>query len=125
MKKFVLGGALFLAIASIWACAANKADEPQPISCTTVNVDSNTYTLAVKPILDANCATFACHSAVVAESNVNMSAYAPAVAAFQNKDALCTIQHSEDCIPMPDGQAKLADSLITIIQCWAENGYKE
>ena len=125
MKKFVLGTALFLAIASIWACAANKADVPTDVNCEGVNVDSNTYTLAVKPILDANCATFACHSAAVAESNVNLEAYTPAVAAFQNKDALCTIQHGTECIPMPDNQPKLADSLIAIIQCWAENGYKE
>ena len=125
MKNLLLSGIIFCAIATIYACAANKTEVPQPIVCTGVNVDSNTYTLAIKPILDANCATFACHSAAVMESNVNLSAYVPAVAAFQNKDALCTIKQEGECLPMPDNQPKLADSLITVIQCWAENGYKE
>lgn len=125
MRNLIIFGITFCGMVLIYACAANKTEVPTPVSCTTVNIDSNTYNLAVKPILDFYCAYEDCHDNITAESNVNLSAYTSAVAAFEQKDALCTIKWEGECLTMPEGGNKLADSLITVIQCWAENGYQE
>ncbi len=75
--------------------------------------------------MDGNCATIGCHDAIFASGGVTLTDYSNTKIAFESKSALCTIKQSGNCLPMPQGGAKLADSLITYIQCWADNGYAE
>lgn len=107
------------------SCAKDKAAKPSDIDCTTVNQAANTYNLQVKTILDNSCASVGCHDALFASSGVNLATYDGSKAAFQNSDVLCTVKHGQGCLPMPQGAPKLADSLITYLQCWAENNYPQ
>lgn len=110
----------------VYSCAKDKAAKPTSIDCANVNVDSNTYTLKVKQIFDASC-TPGCHDALyyTFSGNVKLDTYQDVVNTFNTKDVLCTIKQEQGCVAMPDGQPKLADSLITYIQCWSENGFKQ
>ncbi len=113
---------IITAAAFIQSCAADKS--PQP-SCSSVNAATNTYALSVKPILDNNCASGGCHDAASVSSGVNLEGYQSAKNAFETKPVLCTVKQIGGCVPMPIGAPKLADSLITKLQCWADNGYPQ
>lgn len=111
-------------ITGYYSCTKDKAAKPALVGCAAVD-SLNTYNLRIKGILDANCATAGCHDAIYASSGVDLSTYATSKTAFETKSALCTIKQDGNCLPMPQGSSKLADSLITYIQCWSENGYQE
>lgn len=106
------------------SCTKDKTPPPASVDCATVDAAANTYNLRIATYLNNNCAFSGCHSTGSAVSGVVLDNYTSAKEAFQSKDALCTIKHSSGCAPMPPG-GKLADSLITYIQCWAENGYQQ
>lgn len=126
MRKLV-GLGVFIALAVfIHSCTKDVAQKPTAIDCNGVNADSNTYNITIKPILDNYCAYGGCHDAFTKESGVNLSDYSNVVSAFENKSALCTIKHESGCgVGMPYNDPKLADSLITYIECWANNGYAQ
>ncbi|MBK7148157.1 MAG: hypothetical protein IPH78_04855 [Bacteroidetes bacterium] len=125
MKSYFLPIVLLLTVLGIESCSQDKAALPTTIDCTGVDAATNTYNLAIKPVLDFHCAYSGCHDAASNSSNVNLEGYAAAKNSFETKDALCTVKHESGCSPMPQAAPKLADSLITRIQCWAENGYPQ
>ena len=125
MKKIVWLASVLVIITGYYSCTKDKAQQPLSVICTGVDSATNTYNLQIKPILDGNCGYSGCHSTATASSNVILDNYADSKAAFQNKDALCTITQTGGCLPMPQGSAKLADSLITYVQCWSERGYPQ
>lgn len=125
MKKFLLFFLCFIAITFYYSCTKDKAKPPLSSSCTGVDAATNTYNIRIKAILDANCGYGGCHDAGTASSNVILDSYTASKAAFQNRNGLCTIKQTGGCLPMPQGQPKLADSLITYIQCWSESGYAQ
>lgn len=125
MKKLLLPFAFLVCVTFYYSCTKDKAQQPLSVVCTGVDSATNTYNLQVKTILDGNCGYSGCHSTATASSNVILDNYADSKSAFQNKDALCTITQTGGCLPMPQGYDKLADSLITYIQCWSERGYPQ
>ncbi|MFM2305488.1 MAG: hypothetical protein RLZZ367_157 [Bacteroidota bacterium] len=106
------------------ACTKDKAPAPTNTTCSGVD-SANTYNLRIKSILDAQCAASGCHDGFVASSGIALNNYANSKNSFQTKNCLCSIKQNGGCLPMPQGSDKLADSLITYIQCWTENGYPE
>jgi catabolite regulation protein CreA len=128
MKKTyrLLFAAFFLPVLGyVSSCAKSKADEPSTVDCTTVDQATNTYALKIKGIIDPNCATVGCHDAIFYSSGVKLSDYDGVKAAFETQDALCAVKQEQGCIAMPQGATKLADSLITYLQCWKENNYPQ
>lgn len=114
-----------IAVALIQSCAADKSPQPNEVDCSSIDTATNTYALSIKPILDNNCAGGGCHDAGSASSGVNLEGYQASKNAFETKPVLCTVKQSGGCVPMPIGAPKLADSLITKLQCWAANGYPQ
>jgi len=108
-----------------YSCTKDKTTIPQATSCSGVNSATNTYNLKVKAILDYYCGYAGCHDAGTATSNVILDSYASSKTSFQNTTCMCAIKQQGGCIPMPQGSGKLADSLITYIECWANNGYPQ
>jgi hypothetical protein len=111
-----------------YSCTKDKAAKPADIACA--GIDSlNTYNLRIKDILDGNCAYVGCHNNtnpnIPASDGFALNTYAVAKAGFETTSSLCAIKQEGGCLPMPQGGDKLADSLITYIQCWTENGYPE
>lgn len=125
MKKFVWLSAIFGCICLYSACTKDKTQQPVPTTCNGIDSATNTYNLRIKSILDANCAAVACHDAIFGNSGVILDNYANSKNAFETKNTLCAIKQESGCNPMPQGAPKLADSLITYIQCWTQNGYPE
>lgn len=126
MKKLVLLCAVLVTIGFYNSCTKDKAAPPLSMECTGVGSATNTYNLQIKTILDANCGYGGCHDATTASSQVILDSYLASKTAFQNKNALCNIKQEGGCaLLMPQGQPKLADSLITYIQCWSERGYPQ
>ena len=125
MKKFVLLCAVLVMVGFYNSCTKDKTSLPLSMVCTGVDSATNTYNLQVKAILDANCGTGGCHDAATASSQIILDSYPATKSAFENKKCLCAIKQSGGCLPMPQGSNKLADSLITYIQCWSERGYPQ
>ncbi len=103
----------------------DKVDYAALADCSAIVAADNTYTNSIKAILDASCATAGCHNAVTASAGVDLTTYAKAKTAFENKEALCSIHHGSGCKPMPNVGAQLSNALINQIDCWAKNGYAE
>lgn len=125
MKKFVWLAVAFVTIAFYNSCTKDKAQPPIVSTCTGVDSATNTYNLRIKAIMDNSCAMSGCHDAGTASGSVLLDTYAATQTSFQTKTCLCAIQQTGSCNPMPQGSAKLADSLITYIQCWSERGYPQ
>ena len=89
----------------------------------------------VKPILRRYC--FQCHSASEARSGLNLEAYAGVMRGGSSGDAVIpgrastsllyqAIAHEKDGVPrMPQGGAKLADTLIGTVREWIQLGAPE
>ena len=107
------------------SCTKDKTPPPADVTCDGIDPAANTYNLRIKTILDAECATVGCHDNFVASFSIRLNNYANSQEAFETKNSLCSIKQTGGCLPMPQGRDKLADSLITYIQCWANNGYQE
>jgi hypothetical protein len=93
--------------------------------CTGVDIASNSYSIAIKAILDTECASSGCHDAATKSDGIDLSTYGKAKTAFQNTNCLCAIHHGSGCKPMPNSGAKLSDAILKKIDCWAKNGYVE
>lgn len=125
MKKIYHILIVALALFSAESCTQDKAALPNTIDCSTVDANTNTYALAIQPIMAGNCSYAGCHSTADAASNVILEGYAATKSSFETKPVLCTVKQMGGCSPMPQGSPKLADSLITKLQCWADNGYAQ
>ena len=121
MKQLFFAATL-LVVVGFYSCTKDKTGQPDTTDCTVVDAATNTYDLKIKTIMDDNCAFSCCHNAGTARAGVVLDSYAATKSAVENKDVLCAIRHANGCEPMPSPSDKLADSLITFIACWKNNG---
>jgi hypothetical protein len=114
MKKiiFVIN---ILVITLVGAC---KKDSITTYDCANTVA---TYSMDIKPILDASCATSNCHSAAAKASGIDLSSYGAAKLYSANDKFIKSIQHISGVEKMPRGAAKLNDSEIKLIYCWTNN----
>lgn len=125
MKKILFPFLIIAALFGVASCTQDKAAQPNTIDCSTLDPSTNTYALSIQPIMAGNCAYAGCHSTLDAASNVILDGYAATKTSFETKPVLCTVKQAGGCVPMPSGGPKLADSLITKLQCWANSGYPQ
>ncbi len=127
MKLPVVTGLLFAFIAALASAGCEKSSQnPDYIAeanCSAVDANTNTYTLAIKAIMDANCAQSGCHDPITKEHDLDLSTYAGVKFGFQSHDVLCSVNHGSGCDPMPDGSPKLSQDILDRLACWARNGY--
>jgi hypothetical protein len=123
MRKLIVAvvTVVFFAIAS---CSKDKAAKPTDsvVVCDSIGY---TYALHVKPILDNNCSIAGCHGSVGYQDNVQLHDYATSKSAFETSDVICTVKWETGCSQMPSGGSRLEDSLITVLECWKNNGYPQ
>src|SRR5437588_89771 len=122
--KHLLPLATVLSIALYFSCTKDKAKMQSVINCTTVDSATNTYNVQVKAILDGYC-TAGCHDQFVQNRGLRYDTYDNAKSAFQNTNVQCALEHLNGCVPMPYQSAKLADSSIAQLECWANRGYPQ
>lgn len=120
MKLFIVKVlAVFLVIgASVASCSKSKTEVPNPLVCPADSLLS--YAQHVEPILADQCG--GCHYASFGpvSGNVNLEGYDNAKTQTKLD---CAISWSGECTPMPEA-GKMDDSLVTIVRCWIQNGYK-
>ncbi|MEO6130463.1 MAG: hypothetical protein ABIQ02_01355, partial [Saprospiraceae bacterium] len=90
--------------------------------CTGV---TPTYTIDIKPILDASCAKSGCHDAQSHESGFDFSTHSEAKISSQAQNFLGAIQHASGFVPMPNDGPKLSSDKIKLLSCWVQNGSPE
>lgn len=97
-------------------CSKDKAPDP---NSTTLTCDSTkvSYNKDIKAILDENCVS--CHEPNNLSGGSDFSTYATSKAKMAS--ALCNI-NANGCSVMPTS-GKMADSLITKIESWTNNGF--
>lgn len=125
MKKVLWLSAVLVIITFYNSCTKDKTQKPIVSSCIGVDTAANTYNLRIQGILQGNCAYFGCHDGAFKAGGFELDNYSDAKAAFQTKPVICAIKWGGGCIQMPQGFPKLADSLITYMQCWSESGYPQ
>jgi hypothetical protein len=89
---------------------------------TTCTGATPTYTNTIKTIMDRSCATPGCHNATTKSNGYDLSTYTGTSAGASNAAFLGAIRHTSGFKAMPQGAAKLTDSLITKVACWVQNG---
>lgn len=120
MKKALL---ILSLSALIWACSDKESSDPatggQQSICDSIQPN---YTDNIAVVLDNLCTP--CHTSSTS-GGINVSGYANAKATAQNAKFLAAIKHESGAQAMPQGQAKLSDNTIQLIECWIENGFPE
>ena len=119
---------LFIFISLLFACTYDQYEVPQPAPagpapadttnsamtrCDSLNV---TYTLTVKPIMDASCTTSGCHSA--GSGNGDYTTYAGLKAKVDNGSFKQRVLEDKN---MPPGGPLSAETLEKL-QCWLDAG---
>jgi len=126
--KLPVASSLFIAgIAALsWIGCGKDSQNPDYINdadCSAVVTNTNTYTLAIKTIMDNSCALGGCHDSVTKEHDLDLSTYSGVKFGFQSHDLLCAVNHGSGCEPMPEGGSKLSQAVLDRLACWAKNGY--
>ncbi len=107
----------------IWACGDKESSDPADNNMVTA-CDSITpnYTDNISVVVSNLCTP--CHT-TSSEGGINVSNYNNTKAAAQQSRFIAAIKHESSAKAMPQGQAKLSDNTIQLIECWIENGFPE
>ncbi len=98
------------------SCTKDKTTNPTTNTCDSVNV---TYTADIQPILKSKCTV--CHGG----TSPNLETLDKAKAAIENSNLICTLEQTS-CTgnkAMPQGGAKLDDSIIQKFKTWKCKNY--
>jgi len=127
MKLSIASSLLIACIVALsWAGCSKDSQNPDYIAdanCSAVVANTNTYTLAIKDIMDNSCALGGCHDSATKSEGVDLSTYAGTKTAFESQNLLCAVNHGSGCEPMPKGSSKLPQATLDQLACWAKNGY--
>lgn len=116
--KYLLLTAMVSSLA-ITSCSKDKTPEPQTVSTDICDSIPKSFSVDVKPIFDNNCVV--CHNASNNQAN-GQSWESHAEISANIESILIAINHDQGKTPMPYQMAKLSDSLIQVIECWAADG---
>ena len=123
MKQRLL--CLFLSTLLFSQCTKDKSsplpkenNNPNTLTyCDTVTVS---FSSQIQPIFTQNCSTSGCHDSNSASAGYTTDSYTEIK---NNADIFMkTIKHENGVSAMPKFQPKLADSLITQLECWIAQG---
>lgn len=124
MKKLLSAG-IILAMTGLGmaGCYNDNSEElyPQPTgsNCDTSNV---TYTAAIQPIFNQNCALSNCHATGSNLGGHILDTYVGATAAAGSGRLLGAISHASGYSAMPKNMPKLSECNISKIQAWINKG---
>ncbi|HMP30255.1 MAG TPA: hypothetical protein PKD85_11690, partial [Saprospiraceae bacterium] len=72
-----------------------SCSKPQEVvDCSTVVSTQNTYTNAIKSIIDGSCATSGCHTQNSRAGGIALNTYATVKTSFINGKSLCSVKHT-------------------------------
>ena len=116
---------LLLAIFLLGQCTKDKSSplpEENNTSSTLTYCDTITVSFSsqIQPIFIQNCSTSGCHDSNSASAGYVTENYTEI--SSNSTIFLKTIKHESGVSAMPKFQPKLADSLITQLECWISQG---
>ena len=109
----------FIAIGFATVQISCKKDKVPPAFITAECPDTVFFQTKIKTIMTANCSTSGCHNASSAAGTIVLETHAQISAKATN--ILNAIRHTSGS-PMPQGGAKLPDSIGNQIECWINQG---
>lgn len=115
-------GSILLFLALALGLSSCGKDAITMFDCTGI---SPTYSIDIKPILNASCALSGCHDAFSPNAGFDFSTYNSASSGSQSGRFLGAIQQKRGFLAMPNGLPKLGDDKIKLLTCWVENGSPE
>ncbi len=102
-----------------FGCEYNVEEELYPYSyCDTTRVAS--YSDGVRFVLEVNCDQ--CHGGDTPSAGFVIDTYETLTPFVENGSFLCSIEHGEGCLPMPDEAPKISDCDINLIKNWIDEG---
>jgi hypothetical protein len=90
---------------------------PNNAPCDTTNV---TFSLSVKPILDADCNS--CHGSTSPQGGIILDTYNGVLNHVNSGALLGAIRHDNGFLAMPQGGSKLSNCKIQTIEKWVADG---
>jgi hypothetical protein len=106
----------------VTAAGTTNADYLAKADCSG---STPTYSKNIKTIFDTKCATSGCHIGTTAAHGLDLSSYEKSKSLFNVHAMLCSINQDSGCDKMPQNAAKLPDTDIKTITCWAKNGFPQ
>lgn len=101
----------------ISGCIKTVGKIPVPVAAAPVGFcDSATYNIKIKKIIDAKCATPACHSAIGAQGGAILTTYAQVSAKSVRIKARALVAGDMPQSPSPP----LTEDEKSLIQCWLD-----
>lgn len=121
MKKLLIPFSFLLSLVII-GCAKDKTPEPTPVVVDICDSIPKSFATDVQPIFNDNCVV--CHNSSNNQAN-GQSWETHAEISANIESILTAINHESGKTPMPYQSAKLSDSLIQVIECWAADGAQD
>jgi hypothetical protein len=125
MKKILI---LSTALIGIYSCTKEKSVMPDdtisPKTQITQELCDTTpasFSADINPIIQASCAIPGCHNTTGA-AGIKLTNYSEIKSQAELNRFLSSIKHESGFSNMPKSANKLADSTITKIECWINNG---
>jgi cytochrome c553 len=125
MKKLFL---LALVVIGLCYCTKDKSVMPDntptskaPITQELCDTTPASFSADINPIIQASCATPGCHNTTGA-AGIKLTNYSEIKSQAELNRFLSAIKHKSGFSNMPKSASKLADSNITKIECWINNG---
>jgi hypothetical protein len=112
----------FFVVICLLILSCTKEDTTTTTDCTGT---IPTYSSDIAAIFNASCATAGCHSGSFPADGLDLSSFATAKNASLNGKVLASMKHSSGTVAMPLGGTKLADAVISKVECWINNGAPE
>lgn len=124
MKKFFLPALLVVSMNGILLTGCYNDNEEDLYPNNTCNTTNVTYTLTVKPIIQANCAISGCHTVASAPSSagIQLEDYTGLKAIVTSNQLLGAINHESGFSAMPKNAGKLSSCALNQIKKWVDDG---
>ncbi len=123
-KALSISASLLLTMYLGTGCYNDNREDLYPATdnCDSTNVS---YSSFIAPLMNASCATSACHDAATASYAIILDNYAGVQQIALNGKLLGSITHSGGFYPMPQNMPKLDDCTIAKIRNWINAGAPE
>lgn len=118
-EKHVLGVILVAVFLSLSGCYYD-VDELLYGEQMDCNLEEISFALDIEPVLSSRCRS--CHDAPSPSGSILLENYDDVLVQVDNGLLLCTIQHQNDCSPMPKNSAALDACTIDKIVAWVDAG---
>ncbi len=110
----------FAILIALYGCEHDPIEpdpDDDPVTCDTVDVS---FTADIAPFFNPKC--LSCHAGAFPSGGIDMSDHAGVMVQVNNGRLLGAVRHEQGFSPMPQGQAKLNNCEIALLESWVTQG---